>query len=255
MRRQRIALLASLALAVPLLSGCSIAKSLEKDLAVIAQVDGEVVFSGTTNIFNNTLLPKMDQSKVASGSVFLGWALPGWTFDKDSRDDLYGEGGLVRYNDVLPFAVDHRVVFSSVVVAKSELPQSYLTVGWYDKETTSGLNSAIMANFTLSLSSYLASKGASTSELENVVIRGYQGNVATIGADINKDADVDILVGVGGNITTTGLVVTKEMVGGIMMGPASAPKSRYIARLSDKEVAVSVYAWLQTTEGRATFIA
>ena len=68
-----------------------------------------------------------------------------------------------------------------------------------------------------------------------------------MGASINSDGDVDVLLGVGNNINSTGGVAIIEKVGDIMCGG----KARYIARLTEKEVSIWVYEWLQTAEAQS----
>ena len=233
-----------LSLSLLSLSSCDM-KWLEHDLQVEAKVDGTVVFTGTINTFNDTLLPAMDPAAIPLNYAFAGWALPGWTFEENAFSDLYKAKGLVRYLDVQAYAVNGVVTFTSVVLPKEDMPKAYFTIGWYDKEATSGLNSKIIANFTPVFYDFLSSKGATSKDLENTVIRGYQGNVGTIGAAITSDGDVDVLIGVGKNITSTGGVKTLERVDSLPMG---AGFLRSIARLTDTDLAVQVFAWLQTSE-------
>ena len=69
-----------------------------------------------------------------------------------------------------------------------------------------------------------------------------------MGVQVNSQGDVDILLGMGNNITTTGKIETLERVDYTMGG-----KGRNIARLTDDELTKLVFAWLQTDEVRALF--
>ena len=65
---------------------------------------------------------------------------------------------------------------------------------------------------------------------------------------VNKDRYIDVLIGFGKNIGSTGGVEYINNIGGIIMGG----KERYITQLTEKETAVKVFNWLQTPEGNAS---
>ena len=85
----------------------------------------------------------------------------------------------------------------------------------------------------------------------NVVIREYEAdlNVAGVGEKVNADGDVDILLGMGKNITSTGKIEVIERVDDYTMGG----KSRNIARLTADDLTVIVFSWMKTDEVRALF--
>ncbi len=234
-------------LGISLCSGCSYVKGYEHDLTVVACYHEDIVSSGTVNIFNNFVLPDLGETYVPGDAKFLGWALPGWTYGVDNNENLYPAGGVVRYADVASYATNGCLSLEGIVVQKDSIPANYLTIGWYDKVGTSGLTQTIMDRWTEDLVAFLQGEGATESELSTLTIRGYQGAVADIGTAINHDEDCDILLGVGKNIGTTGGVSCLELVGNIPMGG----KTRYIARLTDTAVAISVFQWLQTPAGQA----
>lgn len=125
--------------------------------------------------------------------------------------------------------------------------QAKLVIGWYSKTETSGLSEEIMINFKTALEKYLASQGYDAAKTE-LVIRPYDGAVADMGAAINKDSDVDVLIGVGNNINSTGGVSVVEKEGDIPMGG----QTRYIALLTETDIAKLVYAWVKTESGYAS---
>ena len=228
-----------------LVSSCSFVKTLEEDLTYRVMVDEEVVQTGTINIFNNAVLPAVADKK--GETLFYKWYLGNDNPDLKQDDRLLPEEGLLRYNDCLKFAVDNVLTVKAVYLSSEDFPSPYLTVRWYARTNTSGLDDATIENWKPSLMSYLASIGASEEDLADVDIKGYAGAVADFGAAVNKDKVVDVLVGVGNNIDSTGGVSIKEKAGNIPMNG----KSRYVARLTDKPIAISVYQWLQTEAGYA----
>lgn len=103
------------------------------------------------------------------------------------------------------------------------------------------------------ISAYLTEKGKTLEDLD-IVYRAYEGDVATIGANINADEDVNVLLGVGNNINSTGGVAVAEKKGDIPMGT----KTRYIALVAGSEtneLAILFYAWAQTEEAFACWAA
>lgn len=232
------------------LSGCSLIESWEKSLTVDCYYGNEVYYSSDVTIFNNAILPALPGSDIPDGFSFLGWALPGWVFGSSSIDDLYKANSVLHYNEVLPYSNDGKVSLDAIVIDNADLPERYFVLGWYAKTSTSGLNQDRIDRFTPALHDYLESQGASAEELADIAIRGYSGDVATMGASINADGDVDVLLGVGNNINSTAGVEIIEKVGNIMCGG----KSRYIARLTDKPVSVLVYQWLQTEDAQSYLV-
>lgn len=126
-----------------------------------------------------------------------------------------------------------------------DLSDRSLKIAWYDKESTSGLNPLIIANFEAALKAYLAESGYPMAEM-NIELHAYEGDVATSCAAIMQDGDIDIMLGWGKNIGSEGGMTSGtdflENVSGIPMGG----KPRYIARVTDTAITKLVFAWLQT---------
>ena len=247
MRKNRIRLLSILSVFVLPLGGCALVESWEVPLRVQCRYGAEVYYSVDVSIFNNAIMPGLPSSEIPEGYSFLGWALPGWVYGEHSVDDLYKANSVLHYNDVKSFSKDGAVELSAIVMDNADLPKRYFVLGWYAKTSTSGLNQDSIDRITPALLDFLESKGATEKDLGNIAIRGYSGDVATMGASINSDGDVDVLLGVGNNINSTAGVSIIEKKGDIMCGG----KSRYIARLTESEVAVWVYQWLQTAEAQS----
>ncbi len=248
--RQTIAVLSFALVSISGLTGCSILKSLEKSCDV-EFVGGDPFTTTHVSTFANGLTPSVPDSAIPDNHKFYGWtALSDVHFsDSNFENEYVKPNGIVKYQEIKDFIVDGKVTMKPLFINKDELPSYYLVVGWYAKTTTSGLDEDKMAKWTTDLHEYLRKDcGATDEQIGLVSIRAYNGDVATMGGLINADGDVDVLVGVGNNINSTAGVSIIEKQGNITMGG----KSRYIARLTDKEVAIKVYEWLKTDAGHAS---
>ena len=138
----------------------------------------------------------------------------------------------------------------NVIDTKEEGKTYYLVVGWYAKTATSGLDDALMKHFVWNMNVYLDSIGASTEDLGNISIRKFeQSTVADMGAAMNEQGDLDIVIGVGNNINSSAGVSIKEKQDGIKMGG----KSRYIARLTDRPIVNILYEFMKTEQGKTMY--
>lgn len=166
-------------------------------------------------------------------------------------------GGKSRYITRLTDTEVSKLVFAWLqtqegqqALGKVEITDTTLVIGWYGKTSTTGLDKTIMDSVAASLNEYISSLGFAEGEIE-VVVREYSAdlNVAGVGEAVNTDGDVNILLGMGSNVTSQGKIETLERVDDYIMGG----KSRNIARLTDDTLTVLVFGWLQTDEVRALF--
>lgn len=234
------------------LSGCSLVKLLEKSLVVNYVCEGETIQTDTVTTFNNTFTPTLPSTAtVPAGHKFFGWtALDTASIhytDPDFETEFVQGGGLLHYWDVADWAVNGEVNLNPFFLNEEEIPHPYVKVGWYSKTSTSGLTDRMIVNWTEGLKSFLKKDGATDDQIKTVEVKGYDGNVATMGALVNEDGDVDVMIGVGNNINSTAGVSIIEKVGNQMMGG----KSRYTALLKERPVARKVYEWAQTEESLA----
>ena len=128
--------------------------------------------------------------------------------------------------------------------------ETEIVVGWWDN-SSSGLTSDIMIAVEQGLRTYLTDNGYDLTSFK-VTVRAYTGNLATTAPLINEDGDVDVVLGYGVNLKSSGGVDYKDRVSGINMGTATG---RYIYRLSDKTVSKLVYDWLQTDDAKQLLVA
>lgn len=243
-----------LPIALMTLSSCEMLQGLEEEINVVFEYNNEIIYSDYATQFRNVLMPILSEEQIPVEHEFFGWT---WLNpdsvsikDTDFAEKYFEKDGVVHLNDIKDYAFNSTVTLYPVFVLEDDIPipNYYIAIGWYGKTTTSGLDQAKVDAWTVDLKEYLKSEGASDEDLNNVVINKYDGDVASAGSLINKDRYIDILIGFGGNIQSLGGVEYIENIGGITMGG----KSRYIARLTEKETAVKVFNWLQTPEGNAS---
>lgn len=252
------------ALILPLLSitlsGCGLVKGMEKELTVVFEYNGNILSSTTVNQFKNGVVPTLTDSMIPVNHRFYGWTwldpdsinITDYTDNKNKVTDEFYKNfieydDVVHYDEVKDYAFNTTVVLKPLFIDNNDIPvpNYYIAIGWYAKSSTSGLTADKVASWTEDLKAYLVSQGATSENLDDVVITPYEGDVATAGSLVNKDKFNDILIGFGSNIGTTGGVEYIENIGGITMGG----KSRYITKLNTKELTEKVFTWLQTEDG------
>ncbi len=200
--------------------------------------DGELIGKVNLDKFNDAIVPELDENNLKDGYKFLGWSL-----EENQEEPLISNGGVVTYQMLYPYLDKDSINLYSVYVERSEEDMADLVVGWYAKTETSGLSDEIVKKLEKPLIEYLKSKGYETDSL-TIEFRSYDGDVATMGSNVNSDGDVDILIGVGGNITSKGNVETIEMASDIPMGG----KSRTNVRLSDTDLSKDAFIFLNSTD-------
>ena len=240
MKKRFIPLLLAISICLAALSGCAIVKGLEKDLQVVLECNGEYYGSYTINIFNNAVVP---EPEAPEGEMFSGWAV------QEGGEPISANKGLIRYDDVKEYIKGDRLSITLYAVFEGR-PQRDLVIAWYAKSSTSGIGQADMDSFETKLHDFLSAQGYDPAGMD-IVIRGYDGGVGDSCAAIQKDGDVDIMVGWSnsGNLTDKGGFVEGEdfleNIGGITIGE----KERYTARKTDTELVRLVYAWIQNEYG------
>ena len=125
-------------------------------------------------------------------------------------------------------------------------------------KVTQNLTKTTVRLFYQNLINYLKASGATDANIANVQFRNYAtATVAEMGAKINADADVDLMIGVGKNINTDGGVkLYNESNDYKFQTPMGDGTARYVACLSTAtELGVSTYAWLKNTDaGVSSFV-
>lgn len=122
--------------------------------------------------------------------------------------------------------------------------QTQLTVGWYAKSGTSGLDQTIISVFTRGLNAYLAANNYSDVE---VIVRAYDGNVDEVISAVDKDGDVDVMIGMKA-FSVEGIIEQQDDV------PMGEKTDRRVHLLDEGEVSKAVYEWLKTDDARALLL-
>lgn len=243
-----------LPIALMTLSSCEMLQGLEEEITVVFEYNNEIIYSDYTTQFRNVLMPTLSEEQIPVHHEFYGWT---WLNpdsvsikDADFAEKYFEKDGVIHLADVKDYAFNSTVTLHPVFVLEDDIPipNYYIAIGWYGKTSTSGLDQARVDAWTIDLKEFLKAEGATDEDLNNIVINKYEGDVATAGSLINKDRYIDVLIGFGKNIGSTGGVEYIDNIGGIIMGG----KERYITQLTEKETAVKVFNWLQTPEGNAS---
>lgn len=143
----------------------------------------------------------------------------------------------------------------------------YLVVGWWETtavnddgtpKITSSLTVDTVRIFYANLVKYLKKYGATDEQLKLVQFRDYSSAaVAEMGAAINADADVDLVIGVGNNINSTaGVSLFEGNDGKTTAKMGSQGLSRYVAlpeHESMNSLAISIFDWIKTEVGQTAF--
>lgn len=200
--------------------------------------------------------------RAPEGQEFVGWA--------DASNNIV---------DLTTFKVTADVTFKAVFKAaeqqgdvlsvedvKKDGETYYLVLGWWEvndpadpTKVTSHLTKQTVRLFYQNVIDYLKASGASDTDIGNIQFRDYSSaTVAEMGAAINADGDVDLMIGVGNNINSTaGCTLYESSNDYKFQTPmGEGPTARYVACLSSaSELGVATYKWLKNTDaGVASFV-
>ena len=223
---------------------------------VIFNVDGERY--ATAKVKDGAKITQTIDAPTKEGHSFVGW------YDGDTLVDLASFVVTKDTTLTAKFAKDD-VDTSLDVNATKEAGKTYtLVIGWWEvndpaqpDKKTSYLTEELVQKFYANVNLYLKVKGLTEDEIKNVQFRNYSTkSVADMGALVNADGDVDIMIGVGNNINSSAGVSLYEGSNdnkfATTMG--TTPTSRYVALTSfATELGVNVYDWLTTEVGKTAF--
>lgn len=242
-----------------IMTGCA-AQAFEKEINVVFMYENELISYDTVTQFKNIKSPELSDAYIPDGYKFFGWTAldPNKikATDEDFATKYVGAGKIVHYSDVNEYVENTTVIMQALMIDKTEIPvpYHYVVIAWYDKVATSGLDSNKIEVFQTKLFEYLRKEGVTEDDINSIVIRGYTGNVGTSCGQIMNDEDVDLMFGwsSASNVTSTGGMpeaMLKETITDYKVGE----KNRTIHRISEKETAKFVLAWMQTEECRSLF--
>ena len=127
-----------------------------------------------------------------------------------------------------------------------------VTIAWYSKTATSGIEQTHMDELKTALEVYLTEQGKTGI---TVTVRGYDGDVATTCGNIKTDGDVDVMIGwaASSNLSDkAGWVEGTDFLvnyGEVTVGS----KARYSAWLTNTDVSKLTYIWVLTTYGNYSY--
>ncbi len=194
------------------------------------------------------------------GYLFEGWALTAGGEIVDLTTYVINEE--TTFYAVFKEAQDTGL---SVDDVKEEGKTYYLVLGWWEvndpddpTKVTSHLTKTTVRLFYQNIINYLKASGATDENIKNIQFRNYSTKtVAEMGALINADADVDIVIGVGNNINSSaGVALYNASNDYKFQTPMGDGTARYVACTSvATELGVKTYEWLRdTTAGIASFV-
>lgn len=235
------------------LTSCA-AKAFEKEFNVVFMYEDEIIRNDTVTQFKNTNSPTLPDAYIPDGYKFFGWTPydPNEVkaTDQNFKDKYIADGKIVHYADICDYAKNSTVVLKALMIDKTEIPVEYhyVVIAWYNKTATSGIDETMMEKLETSLVSYLKANGANDTDIASIVIRGYTGNVGPSCGLIMEDGDVDIMLGWGSrdNVITTGGMKEEMLLETVSFKVGD--KNRTLHRLTDKDTAEIVFAWLQSEE-------
>ena len=211
------------------------------DLTVTVHGDTDVA----THLEDNETAVTMPTITVADGYEFKGFAK---SSDGEVVLNVTADATLTYANlKSLINVGDTTLDLYPVIQEKAEKGErvNFVVVGWYNKVATSGLDEAIISEISDALKAWLISEGVSSEDVATVLFKGYEGNVGPSTQAIVDDNDVDIMIGWGSNISSTGVIPASsvlESLDGYTMGEKSG---RYVQRLSDDESVLKAMEWFK----------
>ena len=210
----------------------------------------------TARVKNGEKITQTITNPVApDGYRFVGW------FEGDTQIDLATY--VVTHNAT--FDAKFEEIHDEDVLPVDDVKEAghtyYLAFGWWETTATnddgtpkhtSNLTPTDVRVIYKNIRSYLTLTGTTAAELENIQFRDYSSvDVATMGAAINADDDVDIMFGVGNNINSTaGVALYNSSNDYKFQAPMGATSTaRYVAATSKATAkGVELYTWLKTTD-------
>lgn len=136
-------------------------------------------------------------------------------------------------------------------VAEEPTGKTKLVIGWWSN-SKSGVTEETLAVYKAALEAYLVALGYDI-EPDTITYREYdQSAVADMGAAINADGDVDILLGVGNNIDSAAGVTVVSKKNGLTLGGVA---SRVIAQVTEGDFCKLIYEWSISDDGLASLAA
>lgn len=176
---------------------------------VAFEVDG-TRFKTFLKVKENSKIEKFDDPS-KTGFDFDGWYDGTTKLDFDTYTVTKDVTFSARFTEKAVTPADPEVDNLVVDATKEDGKEYYLVLGWYEgidadgkSKDQSGLTSESVKVYYSNIVKYLKAYGATNEQIANVQMRNYSfSSVADMGAKVNSDNDVDLLIGVGVNVFTT----------------------------------------------------
>ena len=229
----------------------------QKLFIVVTPVDLTVTVHGDTDTVTEL---EDSESIINFGTITVpeGYTFLGFTNEENGTEvKVYASlESALTYNSVKELLTDGDTTLDlyPVFQAPDVVRENYVVIGWYDKEATSGLNADIIAQVEAGLKDYLKTQGVGDEELATIVFKGYDGNVGPSTELIMADGNVDIILGWGSNITTTGNIpesIVQKSVDGVTMGEKTGRMMHLLSSHEDPEL---VFTFLSSEDGQKLFV-
>ena len=255
--KRKLMLISSLLLGGLVLTGCGQTNNNDDTTPVEPVTHKYLVSFYVDGVVNQTLQVEennlIDTSKVntptKSGYTFISWQ------DSSGKDvDLTTLKITANINLYAYFEINgvnpHDGESSLNVEETKDSTKTYsLVIGWYGNSKTSGVDKELMQHAYKNIRTYLTASGVSEDVLSSITVRKYgdeDTKVGPLGTLINTDGDVDIIIGVGKNITSTGGVTTVSRVDNLTLGTTGG---RSIALVKETTLGRELFDYITSTDG------
>jgi len=256
--RKNLVLMSALLLGSIVLTGCN--QEIKKDDDIVTPIKHHLIGFYVDNVLYKTV--QAEENKTIEVTIEDptkdGYSFEGWKYENGEAFDIETTIITSSFNVYASFSknsdVDdpHKGESELSVTDTKDASKTYsLVVGWYGKSATSGIDEALMQHIYKNVLTYIDDESAET--LSQISVRQYgdaNTKVGPMGELVNADGDVDIFLGAGVNITTSGGVTTVARTDEVTMGSATG---RVIGLLKETTLSRKVFDFMSSTEGQKIF--
>lgn len=258
--KKNLVLMSALLLGSIVLTGCN--QEIKKDDDIVTPIKHHLIGFYVDNVLYKTV--QAEENKTIEVTIEDptkdGYSFEGWKYENGEAFDIETTIITSSFNVYAFFSknsdVDdpHKGESELSVTDTKDASKTYsLVVGWYGKSETSGIDVTLMQHIYKNIINYCYSMEVEESVISNITVRQYGNadtNVASLGELVNADSDVDILLGVGANITTKGLVTTVDRADSITMGETTG---RSVALVKESTIGRDLFDFMKSTDGQKIF--
>ena len=217
---------------------------------VVFDVEGERFATKKVKEGDKLTAPETDPVKE-------GYSFDGWTLNNEVVDfgTLEVKANLTLNAKFTKIDINQNLNVDDTKVAGTVY---YLVIGWWEAlnedgtpKGTSTLTAELARLFYSNALLYVKALGATADDIAHISFRNYSSlDVAAMVEAVKADRDVDMLIGVGNNVNSSGNLTLLNGNDGkcdVVMGTGA--KTRKVAVLENaNEVAVSLFDWIKNTQ-------